>query len=119
VENELVPRPSSYTLNKLKSLDCVELYYFTPKGCSNTSATNHTTAHDALTATRLNNQLIFQPLAAYRPSSKVVPDSDLTWTEVLLAKTSLLNCMQEAGWLEVHLNTLSTFFYKLDSHSMR
>ncbi|TFK24719.1 hypothetical protein FA15DRAFT_680595 [Coprinopsis marcescibilis] len=113
------PRPSSYALNKLKAFEYVELYYFTPEGCKEASRADRTTSNEAFTPTRLDDQLVLQPLAAHKPSAKVVPDANLTWTQVSLAKTVLIKHMQEAGWPEEHLTALSTLYYELDSHAMR
>ncbi|TFK17673.1 hypothetical protein FA15DRAFT_710558 [Coprinopsis marcescibilis] len=110
-----MPRPSSYALNKLKQFDYVELYYFTPEGCKDASCADRTTSNNALAPACIDDQVVFQPVAAHKPSSKVVMDADLTWNEVSVAKTSLLKCMQDAGWPEEHITALSTFFYEQQS----
>ncbi|TFK18648.1 hypothetical protein FA15DRAFT_549582, partial [Coprinopsis marcescibilis] len=86
-----------YALNKLRAQEYVELYYFTPEGCCEAHNSDQTMV-DALAATHYNNQLILQPMAAHKPLSKVVRDPDLSWSQVLMAKTVMLKHMEKEGW---------------------
>lgn len=113
------PRPSSYALNKLKNGDYVELFYFSPEGCTQAAAEERTSAHDALAATQINDQLVLQPMAAYKPSSKVLKDADLDWRQVQVAKTSMLKHMETEGWDKDLVLALTTFYFELDNHLIR
>ncbi|TFK18644.1 hypothetical protein FA15DRAFT_556419, partial [Coprinopsis marcescibilis] len=117
VGSNFTPCPLSYALSKLRAQEYVELYYFSPEGCRDAYNSDKTMV-DALAATCHKDQIILKPMAAHKPSSKVVKDIDLSWGRISMAKTVMLKHMEKEGWSEEQVVALSTFFYKLDGHKV-
>lgn len=112
-------RPSRYAIHKLDERDYVELYYFTDEGCSEAVRFDRTIAQDAFTFAKADDTLLLKPMASHKPSSKVIPDEDLTWRQMSMAKTCLLHHMSQAGWPEELVIALAEFYLNLEGHPMR
>jgi len=112
-------RPSKYALKKLADYDYVELYYFTVDACKDAAEYERTMAEDAFTLSKIDDTMALKPLNSYKASTKAVPDARLSWQEVSIAKTKLLQCMQEAEWPAKHVMALAGFYVNLDSHEIR
>ena len=112
-------RPSRYAIHKLDECEYVELYYFTLEGCTEAVKLDRTIAQDAFTFAKADNTLLLKPMASHKPSSKVIPDEDLTWRQMSIARTCLLHHMAQAGWPEPHVIALAEFYLNLESHPMR
>ncbi|TFK20374.1 hypothetical protein FA15DRAFT_720637 [Coprinopsis marcescibilis] len=120
VDTVSAPTPSAFAVNKVKATEYVELHYFTPESCKEAREQEFTISQDSLAATHINNQFVLQPVAAHRPSSKVVADAQLSWRQVSIAKTALIECMRKSeSWPEDHITSLETFFYQLDNSPLR
>lgn len=119
VKDTIQLRPSRYAIHKLDEREYVELYYFTLEGCTEASKIDRTIAQDAFTFTKAEDTLLLKPMASHKPSNKAIPDEDLTWRQVSIAKTSLLYHMSQTGWPEHHVVALAEFFLNLDSHPTR
>ena len=64
--------------------------------------------------------VLLTPAAAHKPSTKVIPDEKLTWRQMSIGKTSLLQHMEkEEGWPNEHVVAMGTFYVELDLHPMR
>ena len=112
-------RPSRFAVHKLDEWEYIELYYFTLEGCTEAVRLDRTIAQDAFTFTKSDDTLLLKPMASHKPSSKVVPDEDLTWRQMSIAKASLLHHMAQTGWPEQHIYALAEFFLNLESHPTR
>lgn len=112
-------RPSKFALKKLADFEYVELYYFTVEACREAAEHERTVAEEAFTLSKVDDTMALKPIGAYKSSSKAVPDSRLTWNEVSIAKTKLLQAMQDAQWPAKHLVALAGFFVNLDAHEIR
>ncbi|TFK21594.1 hypothetical protein FA15DRAFT_658207 [Coprinopsis marcescibilis] len=120
VDTVSTPTPSAFAVNKVKAMEYVELHYFTPESCKEAREQEFTIAQDSLAAMHINNQFVLQPVAAHRPSSKVVTDAQLSWKQVSIAKMVLIECMRKSeSWLEDHITSLEMFFYQLDNSPLR
>jgi hypothetical protein len=108
--------PSCYAIHKLDEREYVELYYFTLEGCTEASKVDRTIAQDAFTFTKAEDTLLLKPMASHKPSNKAVPDEDLTWRQMSIAKTTLLHQMSQTGWPENHVIALAEFYLNLESH---
>ncbi|KAG6373139.1 hypothetical protein JVT61DRAFT_6748 [Boletus reticuloceps] len=84
--NTIVPRPSQYAIQKIISFDYVELWYFSPDGCSEAELTHRSQADDAFGISNLNNVLTLRPVAALKASRNARVDHDLSFGEFLQAK---------------------------------
>ncbi|KAF8812141.1 hypothetical protein BYT27DRAFT_7033103, partial [Phlegmacium glaucopus] len=98
VKNVVIPRTSAFALNKLKALEYVELYYFTAEGCDKALQHERSIPSEVFTFTQHEDQMLLRPMAAYKPSSKALQDEELTWKQMSIAKTSLLQHMMKEGW---------------------
>ncbi|EDQ99582.1 uncharacterized protein LACBIDRAFT_316361 [Laccaria bicolor S238N-H82] len=119
VRNTVRLRPSRYAIHKLEEREYVELYYFTQEGCTEALTIDRTIAQDAFTFTKADETLLLKPMASHKPSNKAVPDENLTWRQVSLAKTTLLHHMSQAGWPEYLVIMLAEFYLNLEAHPTR
>ena len=112
------PRPAEYALNKLDSLEYVELDYFTIKGCSDAdSDMGRSTSGDTLTFAQLGDTITLRPLNAQRPSRRIRNDEDLSWEEMLDAKNMMLRFMEKSGlWPAPHAEAIAGFFLNIELH---
>jgi hypothetical protein len=119
----IVPRPSAFALNKLDSLDYVELDYFTTKGCKNAHAeheltTNHNTY--GLTSSGLGDSLALQPLSSLKPSKNIRRDENLSWDEMVTAKNNMIHFMSKSKlWPLSHMECIAKFYVALETHPIR
>ncbi|KAH9006017.1 hypothetical protein EDB84DRAFT_1281635 [Lactarius hengduanensis] len=118
ISDWIEPRPAPYAINKLNSLEYIELDYFTVKGCNEASAdTNKSISHDTLAFTQIDDTITMRPLAAIKPSRSIRNDEDLSWEEMLQAKNTMLHFMaKSAVWPEGHARALAAFFVALELH---
>lgn len=112
-------RPSRYAIHKLEEREYIELQYFTLEGCTEAAKFDRTVAQDAFTFAKSEDTLILKPMASYKPSSKVIPDKDLTWRQMSIARASLLHYMSKTGWPDQHVVSLAEFYLNLESHPTR
>ena len=112
-------RPSHFAVHKLEEREYVELYYFTLEGCTEAAKLDRTIAQDAFTFAKANDTLLLKPMASHKPSNKAIPDEDLTWRQMSIARASLLHHMAQTGWPEQHIVALAEFYLNLESHPMR
>lgn len=108
--------PLRYAIHKLDKHDYIELYYFMLEGCTEAVRLDWTITQDAFTFAKANNALLLKPMASHKPSSKVIPDEDLMWHQMSIAKTCLLHHMSQTGWPKPHVITLTEFYLNLESH---
>jgi len=119
VKDTTVPCPSRYAIHKLDKREYIELYYFTLEGCMEASKMDRTIAQDAFTFTKAKETLLLKPMASHKPSNKAIPDEDLTWRQMSIARTTLLHYMSQTGWPENHVIALAEFYLNLESHPTR
>jgi len=117
----IVPRPSAFALNKLDSLDYVELDYFTTCGCKNAHAEHElSTNHNTYGLMSLGDSLALQPLSSLKPSKGVWRDEDLSWDEMVIAKNNMLHFMSVSTlWPTAHMECIAKFYYALETHPIR
>ena len=118
VERWIEPRPSSYAIQKLDSLEYLELDYFTLRACKEAGVKAHKSVNqDTMAITQLGDSFAFRPLSALKPSKNIRNDEDLCWEEMLDAKNLMLHFMAKSGlWPTKHAEALATFFLNLELH---
>lgn len=79
VGNYVAPRPSQFAIDKLKSFNYVELWYFTPEGCATAHEVDRALSEDAYGHTRLDD---------------LIPEADLTWKQLTMGKITMLRYME-------------------------
>ena len=111
-------QPSQYALQKLVTYDYVELWYFSPEGCTDASHNYKSHADDAFGITSSNDVLTLRPVASIKASHFARADHDLNFSELLQAKNTLLQLMKPS-WPSKHVNALAEFFWNLENHPIR
>ena len=121
IKKWIQPRPSSYTLNKLNSLEYVELDYFTPKGCRDAATdSNKSISHDTLSLTQVGDTFAIRPTAAIRPSKHIQNDEDIGWEDMIDGKNIMLHFMAKSGlWPDAHAASTAAFFFELEHHQRK
>ena len=114
-------RLATYALNKLNSLEYVELDYFTTKGCREVATdSNKSVSQDTLTFTQVGDSFAIRPMAALRPSKQIRNDEDLSWEEMMDAKNIMLHYMAKSrAWEDEHATALTSFYINLDCHQRK
>ncbi|KAG1809128.1 uncharacterized protein BJ212DRAFT_1302695 [Suillus subaureus] len=119
VTDVLIPCPSQYALQKIKSMEYVELWYFSPEGCQEAADSSRSTAEDSFGLVKVDGYVAFKPIAAFKASHKALQDHDLPWHQFDMAKTSFLVHINKCGWLDKHQQALALFFTLITNHEHR
>ena len=89
ISDNISPKPSTYTTNKLQDMKYIKLYCFTPAGCCDHANLRLSTADEAFGFTygispnsSTSNSLTLKLVAALTYLGKIIPDEDLTWEQV-------------------------------------
>lgn len=121
VADVIIPRPSQYAIQRIKNMEYVELWYFSPDGCHEASITSRSTsdADDAYGFAKVDGVIALKTLASFKASQKAIQDHDLSWRQFDLAKTSFLVHIEKGGWPEKHQQALALFFTLITNHEHR
>ncbi|KAF8838958.1 hypothetical protein BDN67DRAFT_1012672 [Paxillus ammoniavirescens] len=57
VGNVIIPRPSQYTILKLKNFEFIELWYFSPEGCRDAAKSSSSTMEDTFGISKVDDIL--------------------------------------------------------------
>ncbi|KIK75013.1 hypothetical protein PAXRUDRAFT_174082, partial [Paxillus rubicundulus Ve08.2h10] len=117
--NTLLAHPSQFAIQKLKSFEYVELWYFTPEGCHITSDKNKSMARGSYTFTEEGQYLSLKSSASHKPSPKAVLDQHLSWHQFNLGKNNYLLHPAKLKWPEEPQVSLALFFMTIISHEYR
>lgn len=118
VANILISCPSQYAIQKLSVFKFVDLWYFSAKGCAKAASKSTLQADDSLGITKTGGTFSFKPLAATKASRNVIQDQLLSFESFLYAKNNFLVYVRKANWPVGNIDTLSLFFWKLETHTM-
>ncbi|KAG1822657.1 uncharacterized protein BJ212DRAFT_1263892, partial [Suillus subaureus] len=118
VVDVIIPRPSQYAIQKVKNMEYVELWYFSPDGCHEAALTSRSTSDsdDAFGFMRVNGMVALKTNVSFKASQKALQDHDLSWCQFDLAKTSFLIHIEKNGWPEKHQQVLALFFMLITNH---
>ena len=119
VNNILLPRPSQYALRRLEDFDYVELWYFTQEGCADATQNHRTQNEDTFGLTKVDEMVSLRPVSALRASKHALQDIDLTWRQMEIAKTILIQHLAKAHWPEDSIMAIAQFFMNLEVHPYR
>lgn len=119
VNDFLTPRPSPYALHRLEDFDYVELWYFTQEGCADVTQNQYTQSKDTFGLTKIDEMVSFKPVSALRASKNVIQDIDLTWRQMEIAKTTLIQQITKCGWPEKTVLSFAHFFMNIEVHQYR
>ncbi|KIJ19755.1 hypothetical protein PAXINDRAFT_68220 [Paxillus involutus ATCC 200175] len=87
--------PSPHTLCKLRKGEYIELHYFTNKGLAEAQSISHSVDDNALTLMQDKQGLhSFVPVAVAKAKETVIPDHELTWSQIDEATHGMLQAMK-------------------------
>ena len=118
VADHVMPRPSKFAISKLKSFSFVELWYFTDEGCAEAQVSSRTQSDDAYGLTKVDDLVVLKPVTSFKASRNVIPDADLTWQQMNLAKNAMLRFMDLCNWPQKHVQSLTHFFFNIELDPM-
>ncbi|KAG5650902.1 hypothetical protein H0H81_010590 [Sphagnurus paluster] len=111
----LGPCPSAYALCRLAEFDYTELWYFTQEGCANIMHLQIQN-EDTFSLMKIDDVVSFRPVSALKALKNVIQDIDLTWPQMEIAKTTLIQNITKCGWAEKATTVLAQFFMNLEGH---
>ncbi|KAG6372370.1 hypothetical protein JVT61DRAFT_7811 [Boletus reticuloceps] len=117
IPNVLMHPPSQYALQKLKTFDYVELWYFSPAGRSDAARhSNKSHTDDTLGISRVEDLLTVRSINSVRASRNALPDHELTFMEFIRARNNFLDYAEKTEWPKSNLNAVATFVWRLETH---
>lgn len=119
VSDHILPRPSQFAIGKLKSFNFVELWYFTDEGCREAQDSSRAQSDDAYGLTKVDDLVALKPVASFKASRNVIPDADLTWRQLNVAKNALIRYMEICNWPQKHIQSIAHFYFNLKLDPMR
>ncbi|EAU85185.1 hypothetical protein CC1G_06201 [Coprinopsis cinerea okayama7 len=119
VDTKSATKVSTFARSKTRNFDFVDLYYFSPEGCKQATELERTTGSDALAPVEINQQIVYKPVAAHQPLSRVTKDHNMTWSAISVAKNVFLQVIKEEAWGDDMILALTTFYYSLETHDIR
>lgn len=119
VGNYIAPRPSQYALRRIEDFEYVELWYLTPEGCSEASQHQLTQNEDTFGLSRVDSMVTLKSISSMKASKNVIPDAELTFRQMSMAKNTLIPLMTRHQWSEKAINAFAQFFTQLELHPYR
>ena len=119
VGNYIAPRPSQYALRRLEDFEYVELWYFTPEGCSDATQLQTTQHDDTFGLTKVDDFVTLKSISSVKASKNVVADADLTFRQLSMAKNTLIPLMTKYQWTEKLVGAFAQLFTQLELHPFR
>ncbi|KAF7348033.1 Reverse transcriptase/ribonuclease H [Mycena sanguinolenta] len=119
VGDRITIRPSPFAVKKLDEFSYIELYYFTPEGCTDAADQQRAVAEEGFALSRTDDALALRPISSFKASRNVIKDVDLTWRQMEMGANGLLEQMTRSKWPTRHTASVATFFYTLTRHPSR
>ena len=119
VGSYIAPRPSQYALRRLEEFEYVELWYFTPEGCSDATQFQTTQHDDAFGLTKVDDFVTLKSISSIKASKNVVADVDLTFRQISMAKNALIPLMTKYQWTDKSIAAFAQLFTQLEIHPFR
>ncbi|EIN05430.1 hypothetical protein PUNSTDRAFT_74600 [Punctularia strigosozonata HHB-11173 SS5] len=119
VGQESAPLTDIKALKKLKAYQYVELWYFGVEGRRRAAEDACRTSDEVLIVAWEGEGGALRQSAPNRLARFCVPDRDLTWRELSIAKTGLLEDMAKVGWPKNIVQDFVDFFFAIDNHPSR
>ncbi|KAF8814327.1 hypothetical protein BYT27DRAFT_7082527 [Phlegmacium glaucopus] len=119
VGNYIAPRPAQYALRWIEDFKYVELWYLTPEGCTNATQHQQTQNDDTFGLTKVDDMVTLKSLSSLKASKNVIPDNELSFCQMSMAKNNLIQLMTKHQWSEKAINAFAQFFTQLELHPYR
>jgi hypothetical protein len=117
VRNYIIPCLSQYALHRLKNFEYLELWYLTQEGCADTAQHQHTQNDDMFGLTKVDDVVALRQVSMLRASKNIVPNVSLSFRQMSIAKTTLIQQMTKFQWPNKAITALAKFFTHLEVHS--
>ena len=119
VGNHIAPRPAQYALRRIEDFEYVELWYLTPEGCSDATQLQLTQYDDTFGLTKVDDVVTLKSISSLKASKNVVPDAELSFRQMSMAKNAFIPLMAKYQWSEKAINAFAQFFTQLELHPLR
>jgi hypothetical protein len=119
IGNYIAPRPAQYALRRIEDFDYVELWYLTPEGCSDATQLQLTQSDDTFGFTKVDDVVALKSFSSLKASKNVVPDAELSFRQMSMAKNAFIPLMSKYQWPEKAINATAQFFTQLELHPLR
>jgi len=119
VSSYIAPRPSQYALRRLENFEYLELWYLTQEGCADAAQQQHTHSDDTFGLTKIDDVVALRQVSALRASKNAIPDANLSFRQMSIAKTTLIQQMTKFQWPNKAITALADFFTHLEVHPFR
>ena len=119
VGNYISPRPAQYALRRIKDFEYVELWYLTTEGCSDATQHQLTQHDDAFGLAKVDDMVTLKLFCSIRASKNVVPDAELSFRQMSMAKNTFIPLMAKYQWSEKAITAFAQLFTQLELHPLR
>lgn len=119
VGNYIAPRPAQYALRRIEEFEYVELWYFTPEGCTDATHRQLTQFDDTFGLTKVDDVVSLKAISSIKASRNVIPDAELSFRQVSMAKNAFIPLMTKYQWSEKAINAFAQLFTQLELHPLR
>ena len=112
IDKEIEPIPSKYTLDKVKTFEYVQLWYFTKDGLEDARTIPPSQHEGTFGLLKMDTGFTLKQVKANGPSKKAVEDESLDWSQVCSTKHNILHAT--ASWLQKYKVALASLFTNLE-----
>ena len=119
VGNYIALRPAQYALRRVEDFEYVELWYFTPEGCSDATQLQLAQHDDTFGLTKVDDVVVLKSISSLKASRNVIPDTELSFRQVSMAKNTFIPLMTKYAWTEKAINAFAQLFTQLELHPLR
>src|SRR5277367_1993062 len=119
VGNYIAPGPAQYALRSIEDFEYVELWYLTTEGCSDATQHQLTQHDDAFGLAKVDNMVTLKSFSSIRASKNVIPDAELSFRQMSMAKNAFIPLMAKYQWSEKAITAFAQLFTQLELHPIR
>src|SRR5271156_3516503 len=119
VGNYIPPRPAQYALRRIEDFEYVELWYLTTEGCSDATQHQLTQADDTFSLAKVDDMVTLKSFSSIKASKNVVPDAELSFRQMSMAKNALIPLMAKYQWSQKAITAFAQLFTQLELHPLR
>jgi hypothetical protein len=119
VGSYIAPRPAQYALKRIEDFEYVELWYLTPEGCADATQHQSTQDDDVFGLAKSNDMVALKSLSSVKASKNVIPDGELTFRQMSMAKNAFIPLMTKHRWSEKAVKAFAQLFTMLELHPYR
>lgn len=116
--NYIAPRPAQYALKRVEDFEYVKLWYFTPEGCSDATQLQLMQHDDTFGFTKVDDMVSLKSLSSLKASKNVIPNAELSFRQVSMAKNTFIPLMTKHQWLDKAIKAFAQFFTQLELHPL-